>query len=107
MGRIEAYLADGIDRVVERAAQHGHNLGETYALGDSPFVLVTALQSPSQPDSSSSSDITIPMPELGFDGSHRTNASGRPLRFYTSVDTRLMFEGFFHTLAAFAATPSG
>jgi purine nucleosidase len=92
MGRIGAYLADGIDRVVERAAQRGHNLGEPYARRDSPLVVVTVLQTPSQPDSSSGSSVTIAMPELGFDGLCRANASGRRLRVYTCVDTRLMFE---------------
>jgi hypothetical protein len=43
------------------------------------------------------------MPTLSADGQYIENDAGRPVRVYTRVDTRLMFEDFFHKLAALAA----
>ena len=101
MGRIGAYMVEAIERVTGMAGRHGFEMGETYALGDSPLVLLTALQSAFQPDSSSSFHVTVPTPTLELDGSYTPNASGRPLRVYTQVDVRLMFEDLFLKLAAF------
>lgn len=102
MGELGAYLANAIDIVNEHAASAGRLLGETYALGDSPLVLLTALQSAFQPDSSSSFHVTRPTPRLNSDGSYDETPSGRPMRVYTRVDTRLMFEDFFLKLKRFA-----
>ena len=101
MGRIGAYMVEAIERVADGARGHGIEMGETYALGDSPLVLLTALQSAFQPDSASSFHVTIPTPTLELDGSYTPNAAGRPLRVYTQVDVRLMFEDLFLKLAAF------
>lgn len=101
MGRIGAYMVEAIERVTVMAARHGFEMGETYALGDSPLVLLTALQSAFQPDSASSFHATVPTPTLELDGSYTPNASGRPLRVYTQVDVRLMFEDLFLKLSAF------
>ena len=102
MGPLGAYLHERVQAVSDRAADDGRNLGETYVLGDSPLVLVTALQSAFQPDSSSSTHVTMPTPCLTDDGSYAANPSGRPLRVYTCVDQRLMFDDFYAKLAAFA-----
>lgn len=83
------------------------NMGETWTLGDSPLVALTALadwgpsghtrpfryerlgSSPSQ---------TVPTPRLNPDGTFTPNPEGRPLRIFTSVDTRMMFGDFFAKL---------
>ena len=85
----------------------GWNLGETYALGDSPLVLLTALQSAFEPSPASSTYVTRPMPKLSVEGRYLENDGGRPVRVYTRVDTRLMFEDFFHKLDALAAAQLG
>jgi inosine-uridine nucleoside N-ribohydrolase len=102
MGAAGAYLVEAIDRVGRVAGEHGLQLGETYALGDSPLVLLTALQSAFEPDTSSSRHVTMPTPILQADGSYGPNPTGRPMRVYTHVDTRLMFEDFYCKLAASA-----
>ncbi len=102
MGAVGEHLAGAVDRVGHRAEAWGRPLGETYALGDSPLVLLTALQSAFEPDSSSSRHITKPTPWLDSDGSYREMAATRPLRVYTDLDTRLMFEDLFLKLKLFA-----
>lgn len=102
MGPLGEYLARAIDTVVERAAAWGRSLGETYALGDSPLVLLTALQSAFEPDPSSSFHVTKPTPWLNSDGSYIQMPSSRPMRVYTDLDTRLMFEDFYLKLRLFA-----
>ena len=102
-GTVGRYLADAIDRVSNLVESDGSSLGETYALGDSPLVLLTALQSAFEPTPSSSAYVTRPMPTLSAEGQYVDNAAGRPLRVYTRVDTRLMFEDLFHKLAALTA----
>lgn len=44
-GRLGAHLIDAIGRHVKQLHAWGLNLGETYVLGDSPLVLLTALLS--------------------------------------------------------------
>jgi hypothetical protein len=42
------------------------------------------------------------MPKLSDDGGYLDNPNGRPLRIYTLIDTRLMFEDLFAKLALHA-----
>jgi purine nucleosidase len=100
MGRLGAHLVDAMARVFELAAPHGFALGETYIMGDSPLVLLTALQSAFQPDPSSSRYETLPAPEIGDDGRYVAGSGGRPIRVYTDLDLRLMFGDFFAKLRA-------
>lgn len=102
MGALGAHLSSAVDLVAERAAVWGHSLGETYALGDSPLVLLTALQSAFEPDASSSFHVTKPTPWLNSDGSYSEMTSTRSMRVYIDLDTRLMFEDFFLKLKLFA-----
>ena len=82
-GEIGAYLKRQIDRL---------NLDdETYVLGDSPLVTLTALQSAFQPDPSSSRYLLMPTPKLTSQGKYEKNAAARPMRVYTNIDTRLTF----------------
>ncbi len=91
MGPIGAHLATALDEVVEKAATVGMDLGEVYILGDSPLVLLTALQSQYQPDPSSSRYEIVPAPRLDADGRYVERQGGRPIRVYTQIDNRLMF----------------
>ena len=77
---------------VPKAAELGRDLGETYVLGDSPLVLLTALQSPFEPDPSSSQYVTRRAPSFDDQGRYVERRDGRFIRVYTRLDTRLMFE---------------
>jgi inosine-uridine nucleoside N-ribohydrolase len=101
-GAVGAYLAHTIDELAVRVEEYGVNLGETYVMGDNPLVLLTALQASFEPTPSSSAYVTRPMPKLSDDGGYLDNPNGRPLRIYTLIDTRLMFEDLFAKLALHA-----
>lgn len=101
-GRLGAYLAESIDQVARAVEGFGWNLGETYAMGDQALVLLTALQSSFEPTPSSSEYVTRPMPQLTADGEYHDDPAGRPLRIYTRLDTRLVFEDLYAKLALHA-----
>ncbi len=94
-GALGAFLYEAIQRVRDLVESKGAGFGETYALGDSPLVLLTALQSYFQPDPSSSDYVLRPCPLVGDDGEFTGELGGRPVRVYTRLDTRLMFEDMF------------
>lgn len=90
-----AFLLDALDRVRSRFAD---GMGETYILGDSPLVTLTALLSAFDPDTSSSDYVVRPTPFLNEDGSYARHPRGRPMRVYRSIDTRLTFADLFAKL---------
>lgn len=108
-GPLGAHLHAETVAVTERATAQGRGPAQTYALGDSPLVLLTALQSLFEADPSSCRSITLPTPDIAEDGSYipRPDRRGEQLlRVLTQVDTRLMFEDMFHALAEFDAWQS-
>jgi inosine-uridine nucleoside N-ribohydrolase len=100
-GPVGALLMRELDRVVSAMEAGGHLMGETYVMGDSPLVLVTALQTPWQPDSASSEWELRATPRLAPDGGYLDRAveSPRPITVCVRVDTRLLFEDFFAKIA--------
>jgi inosine-uridine nucleoside N-ribohydrolase len=86
-----AWLVAHIEKLAALAAKARFDIGETYILGDSPLVTLTALQSSFEPDPSSSEYVTRPAPNIRDDGSYQDNPQGRPMRIYTRIDTRLTF----------------
>ena len=101
-GPLGAFLTSQIGLAVARFEAEGRRLGETYVLGDSPLVLLTALQTPYEPDAASSFHETLPCPILNSDGTYTPNPAGRPIRVYRTLDNRLMFEDFCAKLALLA-----
>lgn len=101
-GALGRYLYEALQRVDRLTWAAGERRAETYALGDSPLVLLTALQSYFQPDATSSDFTEVPAPELDDRGALVPRPDGRPIRVFTRVDTRLMFEDMFLKLEAFA-----
>lgn len=95
-GRLGAHLLTALRGVVTLAAGHGMHLGETYVLGDSPLVLLTALQSSFEPDACSSSSVVRAAPVLASDGSY-TGAvvAARPIRVFTRLDTGLLMRDLY------------
>jgi purine nucleosidase len=99
-GATGRYLVEKIEAAGREARRAGLELGETYVLGDSPLVLLTALQSAFDRDAASSAYTERPAPRINDDGSYAPHPAGRPIRVYTSLDTRLMFEDFCAKLAS-------
>jgi hypothetical protein len=93
------HLFDSLGAVAGSAAEHGFQLGEIYILGDSPLVLLTALQSSFHPDTASSAWVTMPCPRILDTGAYEPNPDGRPIRVYTTVDARLVLEDLYAKLA--------
>ena len=97
-----------LGRLRDMMKQANGTLGEAYVLGDSPLVLLTALQSAWESDPSSSRYLNIPTPDINDQGLYEPNPKGRPMRVYTQIDTRLMFEDLYAKVALFderAKTP--
>lgn len=103
-GALGAHLVDALETVRRLAGGAGLDIGETYILGDSPLVLLTALQSAFEADPSSSRYVTMPAPRIADDGSYVPRADGHPIRVYTHLDLRLMFGDLVAKLARHAAT---
>jgi inosine-uridine nucleoside N-ribohydrolase len=97
-GPLGERLFAALDGVRTTAAAHGFDLGETYILGDSPLVLLTALQSAFEPDPSSSRYAVRETPGIGEDGHYQPVPGARPMRVYTHLDTRLMVEDLYAKL---------
>jgi purine nucleosidase len=100
-GPLGRHLYDEVALVFAMVGAHLGGASETYALGDSPLVLLTALQSIFEPDSTSSRHVERPTPAIADDGSYLDVPGARAMRVYTWVDTRLMFEDFYLKLAEF------
>ena len=95
-GKIGEFLLGALDEIRHRWPDH---MGETYILGDSPLVTLTALMSSFEPDSSSSAYTVVPTPKLLENGSYAADQTGRPMRLYRSIDAPLTLSDFFAKLA--------
>lgn len=100
-GPLGEYLYDEVALVQKMTHESGREISESYALGDSPLVLLTALRSTFQPDASSSYYVERPTPEMTAEGTYRPVVGTRPMRIYTQVDVRLMFEDMYLKLDEF------
>jgi len=104
-GPLGAWLKARVDAVPEMFAKiPGVPLPaptETYVLGDSPLVTLSALLPPMQPDPSSSRYVAMPTPRLMADGSYAARADGRPMRVYTQIDAGLTFRDMLARFRAF------
>lgn len=100
-GAIGLFLTSALENIMRRTARFNLNLGETYILGDSPLVLLTALQSSFEADPSSSTYELRPAPLINEAGLYEANSRGRSIRVYKDLDVRLLFEDFFAKLSLF------
>lgn len=101
-GPLGAHLKQSVERVMAWTAEKNFHLGETYAMGDSPLVTLTALQSAFQPDPSSSSYVWHDRLTILDNGGYGAKAHGPQIRVYTQIDTRLTYGDFFAKLALWA-----
>ncbi len=97
-GQVGAYLWAALADLQKRLWQYHLNVGETYILGDSPLVLLTALQSSFEPDPSSSDYVLKPAPTISPQGTYQVNPNGRAIRVYQHLDVGLLFQDFFAKL---------
>jgi hypothetical protein len=63
-------------------------------MGDSPLVLLTALQSSFEADPSSSGYVIKMAPKINQAGEYTFTHEGRPIRVYSQLDVNLMFTDF-------------
>jgi inosine-uridine nucleoside N-ribohydrolase len=105
-GRIGAHLYAELLRIHRLTADFGLNLGESYILGDNPLVLLTALQSQFEANTSSSEYAVLRAPRINADGTYTPRTDGRQIRVYTRLDLRLMFDDFYAKLATHYGTRS-
>lgn len=90
-GKLGAYLSDALDQTMGTCEKFGIPMGDVYVLGDSPLVLLTSLQTGFEADPSSSKWQPTPCPKIDDKGNYLPNPTGRIIRVYTQLDTRLMF----------------
>lgn len=100
-GKLGEYLVSNLERLMELFPRFGFNLGETYVVGDSPLVLLTALQSSFEADPSSSFYSLRPSPLINDQGLYEVNHKGRNIRVYTFLDNHLLLDDFYSKLALF------
>ena len=96
-GKIGEYLTAALERVMKMGVKYNFNLGEIYIVGDSPLVLLTALQSSFEPDPSSSKYVLRPSPLINSQGLYEVNNSGRNIRVYTQLDVHLLLDDFIQS----------
>ncbi|WP_432483034.1 nucleoside hydrolase [Kineococcus esterisolvens] len=90
-GTVGRHLYESLSRVYDAMAATGRGTGETFVLGDSPLVLLTALQTLFEPETASSR--FEHRPAQRFDDTGRAvGADGRTIRVYDHVDVRLLVE---------------
>ncbi|MEL1240483.1 nucleoside hydrolase [Flavobacterium flavipallidum] len=98
-GETGTFLIDKLENLMKRA---NRSLGESYVLGDSPLVLLTALQTSWEADPASSKYILKPTPNINEYGLYDEMSEKLKMRVYTNLDTRLMFEDFIAKLKLFS-----
>ncbi|MHA4846800.1 nucleoside hydrolase [Flavitalea antarctica] len=103
-GKLGTYLAGELESIMQRLMNYKLNIGETYVLGDSPLVLLTALQSSFEPDPSSSQYVLKQSPLINNQGGYEFNHKGRSIRVYHRLDIQMMFNDFFAKLTLVANT---
>ncbi len=96
-GVIGAWLykqALGVDQLLKH---YPINPGETWSMGDSPLVLLTALGdfAGRKGNNNYTSMVT---PSLTANGVTEAREAGRKMRLYEAIDTRLMFSDFYAKL---------
>jgi purine nucleosidase len=92
---IGAYLFEKISQVARSLIESSGSFSEVYSLGDSPLVLLTALQTGFEPSPASSQWVDIDRPEIDDNGQYRFTDSGKKVRVFTYLDVRMMFEDMY------------
>ena len=86
---------------MQMSVKYHFNVGEVYIVGDSPLVLLTALQSSFEPDPSSSFYVLRPSPLINNLGIYEVNHKGRNIRVYKQLDVQLLLDDLYSKLQLF------
>lgn len=90
-----AYLYEQLSIAARRNIINSGYFSEMYSLGDSPLVLLTALQTGFEPAPASSQWIDHERPQLDDQGQYRFTQREQTVRVFTSLDVRMMFEDMY------------
>jgi inosine-uridine nucleoside N-ribohydrolase len=101
-GALGRHLFDEVADFHDGFAELGFPMGETYILGDSPLVLLTALASSFDPSPSSSVWMPRNRRHVDESGHYTEPADGPPIRVFTRLDTRLLLEDLYAKLMLLA-----
>ena len=98
--QLQRHLMQTIEDVRLRTLTNGIDTGETYCMGDSPLVLLSALENPFEPSPSDSEWLEIGRPRVSLDGAYEPSGEGvgSRTRVFDRLDTRLMFADMFAKL---------
>lgn len=97
-GSFGKYLYDKFASMTRMLSATGTMNSETYVMGDSPLVLLSALQTTFEAGPASSSFKYTKAPKISDKGLYIENSQGRLIRVFTSIDTGLMFGDFYAKL---------
>lgn len=101
-GEIGHYLYSSIVNMMRMISDNWlGSMGEAYVLGDSPLVLLTALQTGFEAAPASCHYRLEKAPHLSAEGLYESNPNGREIRVYDWLDTRLMFQDMVSKLRLF------
>lgn len=92
-GSVARYLLGLLERHIGKDSPR-----ECYVLGDSPLVLLSALQSLWESDAASSDYTWRPCPRVDDEGIFDFSKCGRQIKVFDKIDTYLMFEDMFAKL---------
>lgn len=93
--KLGEYLFEKISVAARRHIEEAGYFSEMYSLGDSPLVLLTALQTGFEPAPASSQWVTIDRPHIDGSGQYDFGQSKRNVRVFTQVDVRMMLEDMY------------
>ncbi|MFV5700339.1 nucleoside hydrolase [Flavobacterium sp. XS2P12] len=100
-GETGDFLGKSVEKIMSYLTSVNYPIGETYILGDSPLVLLTALQSSFEADPSSSQYVLRPSPLINEQGLYEVNTKGRNIRVYKKLDVGLLMDDFYSKLTLF------
>jgi len=89
------YLFEKISAVARRNIENTGYFSEVYSLGDSPLVLLTALQTGFEPAPSSSEWVDLQCPQIDDNGQYKFGAHTKSVRVFTHLDVRMIFEDMY------------
>jgi purine nucleosidase len=106
-GEVGEHLFRSLDQFADAMQAYGLPVGETFILGDSPLVLLSALHSSFSPSPSSSEWIERPRFGLLDSGHYDSTRIGPTIRIFTRLDTRLLMEDLYAKLSLHHAMAPG
>jgi purine nucleosidase len=97
-GELGEFLWERYTDLHEVIEGFGLNLGEIFVFGDSPLVLLTALQASLSSMPSSCKWEDLPRPRIDSTGHYEFVETDAEVKVFTEIDTHLMVEDFFTKL---------